>query len=80
MPHGSSLKSIGKVVTKGTKQIGKTLTAIAESPDKRGQGRLFLMQNPQFSNRRSSAKTKKGRSKNVQVEGSVLGLDTGKLF
>jgi hypothetical protein len=79
MPHGSSLKSIGKVVTKGTKQLGKTLTTIAESPDKRGQVRFFLMQNPQFSNPHSSVKTKKGRSENVQVEGSVLGLDTGRL-
>ena len=79
MPHASSLKSIGKVVTKRTKQLGKTLTTIAESPDKRGQVRFFLMQNPQFSHSGSSIKTKKGPSHNAQVEGSELGLDAGKL-
>lgn len=75
MPNGG-LKSIGKVVTKGTKKFGKTLTAIAESPDKRGQGKLFLVQNPQFLNLRGSSKMKKGRSRALSGEGNTLGLDT----
>jgi hypothetical protein len=80
MLYGSGLKSIGKAVTKGTKQVGKTLTTIAESPDRRGQGKFFLIQNPQFSSLRSSDKRKKGRSKvHVPVEGGALGLDTGRI-
>jgi hypothetical protein len=31
-----------------TKQIGKTLTSIGESPDQRGQQKLLRVQNPQF--------------------------------
>lgn len=42
------LKSIGKAVTKGTKQIGKTLTSISDTPDRRGKGKLFLVNNPQY--------------------------------
>jgi hypothetical protein len=77
---GRGLKSIGKAVTKGTKQVGKTLTNITESPDKRGQGRLFLIQNPQFSRLRSSDKRAQGRSNvHVQLEGGALGLDTGRI-
>lgn len=80
MTYGSGLKSIGKAVTKGTKQVGKTLTNIAESPDKRGQGKLFLIQNPQFSRLRSSDKRTQGRSNvHVQLESGALGLDTGKI-
>jgi hypothetical protein len=30
-----------------TKQLGKTLTSIGESPDKRGLKRMFRAQNPQ---------------------------------
>lgn len=73
--HGG-LKSIGKVVTKGTKQFAKAATAIAESPDKRGQGKLFLVQNPQF---KGVSKSRKVVSGNVQVEGNPLGFETGTL-
>lgn len=73
--HGG-LKSFGKAVTKGTMQFGKAVTAIAESPDKRGQGKLFLAQHPQFSGFRSSLKSKKTLS-GVHVEGTTLGIDTG---
>ena len=77
MSHGG-LKSIGKAVTKGTKQFGKAVTAMAESPDKRGQGKLFLAQHPQFSAFKGSSKERKGLS-DVHVEGSPLGIDTGEL-
>jgi hypothetical protein len=73
--HGG-LKSIGKAVTKGTKQFAKAATAIAESPDKRGQGKLFLVQNPQF---KGGSKSRKVVSGNVQVEGNPLGFETGTL-
>jgi hypothetical protein len=80
MTYSSGLKSIGKAVTKGTKQVGKTLTNIAESPDKRGQGKLFLIQNPQFSSlRRSDKRTKRRLNVHVPVEGGALGLDTGRI-
>ena len=69
------MKSIGKAVTKGTKQLGKAVTAIAESPDKRGKGKMFLLQNPQFAGIRRSSKSK--APANVQVEGNLLGIDTG---
>jgi hypothetical protein len=51
LEHGVGFKSIGKAVTKGTKKIGKTLTTMADSPDKRGQGRLAQVNQPQFYNR-----------------------------
>jgi hypothetical protein len=69
------MKSIGKVVTKGTKQIGKTLTTMSDSPNKRGQSRLSQIQNPQF--RKSEARKEKKKTTKM-VEGSSLGLDTGK--
>lgn len=76
--HGG-LKSIGKAVTKGTKQFGKAVTAIAESPDKRGQGKLFLARHPQFSPFRRSSQERKTFS-DIHVEGNTLGIDTGELL
>lgn len=64
-------------MTKGTKQFAKAATAIAESPDKRGQVKMYLVQNPQFSPFRSHSKAKRTVS-DVNVEGSPLGTDTGK--
>jgi hypothetical protein len=61
---------------KGTKQIGKTLTAISDSPDKRGQGRMNKVKNPQFSSREN--RKDKGKQTKM-VPDSDLGLDTGKL-
>lgn len=40
------LKSIGKAGKAVTRQLGKTLTAISESPDKRAQEKLAHVQNP----------------------------------
>lgn len=56
-------------MTKGTKQIGKTLTAISDSPDKR-QGLLNKRQNPQLQ----KEKTKQKKA----IAGGSLGMDTGK--
>lgn len=42
------MRSIGKAGKAVTKQVGKALTKISESPDKRGQDKAFLVQNPQF--------------------------------
>lgn len=66
------LKSIGKAVTMGTKQIGKTLTSMSDSPDSRGKGKVFLLQNPQYH--RGPAKRYKNDS-NMAVGVGRLGLD-----
>jgi hypothetical protein len=72
--QGVRLKSIGKAVTKGTKKIGKTLTTMAESPDKRGQERFAKINAPQFYE-----KEKKGNLKDVAPASAAasLGMDTG---
>jgi hypothetical protein len=75
--QGRGMKSIGKVVTKGTKQIGKTLTTMSDSPNKRGQSRMNHIQNPQF--RKSEARKEKKKTTKM-VAGSSLGLDTGRFF
>jgi hypothetical protein len=74
--QGVRLKSLGKAVTKGTKQIGKTLTNLADSPDKRAQERLAKINTPQFYDweKRKGNVTHQG----ALLEGS-LGMDTGKL-
>lgn len=68
------LKSIGKAGKAVTKQLGRTLTKIGESPDKRGHERMFLVQNPQFLS--------KGRQGLEQVVANAaktdLGLNNGK--
>jgi hypothetical protein len=43
------LISIGKAGKAVTKQIGKTLTSLGESPDKRGHQRINLANNPQVN-------------------------------
>lgn len=74
--QGVGLKSIGKAAMKGTKKIGKTLTAISDSPDKRGQGRMAKVKNPQFHSREN----RKDKGKHTKViSDSDLGFDTGKL-
>jgi hypothetical protein len=73
LEHTGGLKSIGKAVTKGTKQIGKTLTAISDSPDRRGRGRLQMVQHKQPS-------TPSGESRNAlptPTSGKPLGLEIG---
>jgi hypothetical protein len=73
MVQQGGFKSFGKAVTKGTKQIGKTLTSISDSPDQRGKGRLFLVQNPQYAKGTPKNKTLKGRP--TIVAAGSLGLD-----
>ena len=68
-------KSLGKAVTKGTKQIGKTLTTISDSPDKRGRDRIAHASAPQLSGRENW----KDMSNQINaVPDGDLGLDTGK--
>jgi hypothetical protein len=67
------LKSIGKAGKAVTKQLGKTLTKIGDSPDKRGHEKLFLVQNPQFF----SKKTVEKDAKTKKISKIDLGLDTG---
>jgi hypothetical protein len=66
------LKSIGKAGKAVTKQLGKTLTSMGESPDHRGYQKVFLAQNPQLQ----SLKSKKERAIKVEAK-TDLGLDTG---
>lgn len=61
---------------KGTKQIGKTLTAISDSPDKRAQGRLAQVNTPQFYNRQNRRDRVKYHQTTI-VSHDSLGLDTG---
>lgn len=70
--HTGGLKSIGKAVTKGTKKIGKTLTAISDSPDRRGRGRLLMMQQPQTF---SSGEVRSALP--TPTSGKPLGLEIG---
>lgn len=74
--QGARFKTIGKAVTKGTKQIGKTLTNLADSPDKRAQERLAKINTPQFYDR----STRKGNIKDVAPASNEnsMGLDAGK--
>lgn len=68
------LKSIGKAGKAVSKQIGKTLTAIGESPDQRGLQKVSKAQNPRYSSlvRRQNRDVKKD-------EGIfVPGADSGK--
>lgn len=69
------MKSIGKASKAVTKQLGKTLIKIGDSPDKRGHEKLFLVQNPQFL----SAKAKEKETKTYVDNMTDLGLDTGML-
>ena len=58
----------------GTKQIGKTLTTMAESPDRRGKGKLFLLQNPQY-HRVSTQRQKNNAKIAAAAAAESLGLD-----
>lgn len=75
--HATRFKSIGKAALKGTKQIGKTLTAISDSPDKRGQGRLAQISAPQFYNRQQRNDKLKYQHATA-LSNESLGLDIGK--
>lgn len=72
---GVGLKSFGKAVTKGTKKIGRTLTTIADSPDKRAQERVAKVVTPKAKKRRQ----RKGNVKHMRsAQNESLGLDIGK--
>jgi hypothetical protein len=67
--------SIGKAGKAMTKQIGKTLTSLGESPDKRGHQRMFLANNPQVNALLGDHKPKGQR---IPTKGaSDLGLGKG---
>jgi hypothetical protein len=70
------LKTIGKAGKAVTHKIGKTLTKIGESPDKRGHERLFFLQNPQFLSRDRPGQQ---RAPTAALK-SDLGLDTGRYW
>jgi len=73
--QSAGLKSIGKAVTKGTKKIGRTLTNLADTPDKRAQERVAKMATPKARDGRR----RKGnvKHKRASVECKSLGLDIG---
>lgn len=62
-------------MTKGTRKIGRTLSTIAESADKRAQERVAKVITP-----KAKKKKKKGNVKHTRasVQNESLGLDIGK--
>ena len=76
--HHVGLKSIGKAVTKGTKKIGRTLTTIADTPDKRAQERLAKVVSPKT--KKHKRKNGSGKHARRSVENESLGLDIGKFM
>lgn len=73
------MKSLGKAVSKGTKQIGKTLTAISDSPVKRGKVVVLGLQNPAVHKKKTGKLFNKKNVSFASMGGSTLGLDTGNL-
>lgn len=71
LDQGVRLKGIGKVAIKGTKQIGRTLTAISDSPDKRVQRKV----NEAQYNQREKRKQKTKRRRSITVSDESLGFD-----
>ncbi|KAG7355258.1 vacuolar-sorting-associated protein 13 C-terminal domain containing protein [Nitzschia inconspicua] len=71
--QGVRFKTIGKVVSKGTQHIGKKLTNLTESPDKRAQERIAKINTPQFYDRSA----RKGNIKDVSpsLDDGGLGMD-----
>jgi hypothetical protein len=68
------LKSIGKAGKAVTKQLGKTLTSMGESPDKRGHDKVFLTQHPNLL-----PMPRKKRPDRLRTEGKTdLGMESGK--
>ena len=74
----AGLKSIGKAGKAVTKQLGRTLVKISDSPDKRGHEKLFLVQNPQLFARK--LKEKDAKTHIDATATNDLGLDTGMLW
>jgi len=67
------LKTIGKAGKAVTKQVGKALTKIGESPDKRGLDKLLSAQNP-----RAQSPGQKDHGQRLPKQAKTdLGLDTG---
>ena len=63
-------------MSKGTKKIGRTLTTLADTPDKRAQDLVVNVVSPKAKRGRR----KKGKVKHVQsaIGNESLGLDLGK--
>eukprot|EP00934_Nitzschia_sp_Nitz4_P002078 Nitzschia sp. Nitz4//scaffold140_size61219//29533//49080//NITZ4_006440-RA/size61219-augustus-gene-0.64-mRNA-1//-1//CDS//3329536227//2078//frame0 len=70
---GVRLKDIGKAALKGTKHIGKTLTSMSNTSDRRGQGKLAHVSAPQFYNRQN--KRDKARMVHTTGQQGSLGTD-----
>ena len=70
------LKSIGKAGKAVTRQLGKTLTAMGESPNKRGQTKMALARNPHLLLTNSEKQGKKARRK----KGGDRGVDSGEFL
>lgn len=65
------LKTLGKAGKAVTKQLGKTLHSLGDSPDRRGQDLLLQAQNP-----RSADKIRREREMNVRQRRKVnFGLE-----
>uniref|UniRef100_A0A7S2Y632 C2 domain-containing protein n=1 Tax=Entomoneis paludosa TaxID=265537 RepID=A0A7S2Y632_9STRA len=87
--HLGRLRSIGKAGKAVTMQLGKTLTALGESPDKRGHDRLYLAQNKEnqpihdkkgHHNTKRVAKVSAGDSATEDVDGKTYRVDTTIFF
>lgn len=77
--QGVRFKAIGKAAIQGTKQIGKTLTAMSDSPDKRGRGKLAEVNAAQHTQQKKR-KRKSKRKSTAKATDQSLGLDTSKLL
>lgn len=77
LEQGVRFIAIGKAAIQGTKQIGKTLTAMSDSPDKRGRGKLAEVNAVQFSQRDQRQRQSKRKSV-MKATDQSLGLDTSK--
>jgi hypothetical protein len=80
--HTGGLLSIGKAGKAVTKQLGKTLTSLGESPDKRVLQKVQQSKDAAISvaNRSATGRSVAGREKKPPVATSLhsqLGLDTG---
>lgn len=73
------LKSIGKAGKAVTKKIGKTLSSIGESPDRRGLKRIFMAQNPQMQSLQPMSRQSHLKA-NVDVDSGTFLLHWIKLF
>jgi hypothetical protein len=74
------LRSIGKAVTIGRKQLEKTLTSITDSPDKRGKGKVHLLQNPNLQRHNYHPNQREGSSVNFGPDNGRIHVVSGRSF